>query len=417
MTTRRRRVRRAALLSLLGGLLALAAAAAPSVRPARASRSGTAWLDEINRYRVASGLKPVSEQPAWTAGIAAHLTYLARTPADLMTGRYVSAHAENPASPYYTQAGAHEAASSDLVEGAGSDLGAIDLWLAAPFHAIGILRPSLRQVAFARDSKTGDAGLDIADGVRASSQRTRPVLFPGPGMSTDLTAFRGESPTPLETCHWTSAGLPLIALFPRAPSASVAATLTGPAGPVATCLVTARNFVTTDAVYGPTGRAILADEHAVLVIPKETLASGRYTATITGTGEGDVTWSFAVRAPTVAAPRVAASPSTRSAARSVLRLISLGKPVVHGHVATMTLRVRGALVGRRARVTLAAKVGGGGQRSGIRHYRLTLRRSQTLRVPCPSGGWTVTVRLTVPAFHAGTRRYRATAAFYVGRYG
>lgn len=411
MTTRRRRVRRAALLSLLGGLLALAgAAAAPSVRPARAARSGTAWLDEINRYRVASGLEPVREQPSWTAGIVAHLTYLARTPAELKTSRYVSMHTENPASPYYTQDGAHEAAASNLAEGAGSDRGAIDRWLTAPFHAIGILRPGLRQVAFARDPATGYAGLDVVDGVRAAPPRTGPVVFPGRGMTTDLTAFGGELPTPLETCRWTRAGLPLIALLPRAPGPSTQATLTGPAGPVTTCVVTARNFVTTDAVYGPTGEAILADEHAVLVIPKTTLTNGRYTASVTGTGQGDVTWSFSVHAPTVAAP----TPSTRSAARSALHLISLGKPVHHGHLATMTLRVRGALVGRRARVTLTAS-SRGWPRSRTRHARLALRRSQTLHVPYRSGGWTVTVRVTVPAFRAGTTRYRATA--FVGRYG
>src|ERR1700761_2019514 len=49
-----------------------------------ATMSGTAgdpaWLVEINRYRVASGLAPVADQPQWDTGILDHLTYVAKTP-------------------------------------------------------------------------------------------------------------------------------------------------------------------------------------------------------------------------------------------------------------------------------------------------------------------------------------------------
>jgi hypothetical protein len=172
----------------------------------RATAVETTWLGEVNKYRTASGVPAVSEQPAWEPGIQAHLRYLALTPASLMSGAYASAHSENPQSQYYTPDGAAAGQSSNLDYG-GTDVGAIDYWLTAPFHAIGILRPSLRQVAFARDAGTGRAGLDVIRGLASFAPPAAPVLFPGPGMTTGLSAFGGgESPSPLETCGWKDDG-------------------------------------------------------------------------------------------------------------------------------------------------------------------------------------------------------------------
>ena len=106
---------------------------------------------------------------------------MADTPASYYTGAYQSLHTENPASPYYTAAGAQEGSRSDLYEGyiGASNVQVIDGWLAAPFHATGILRPNLQQVAFAYDPSTGDAGLDIIGGLSGSSAHSSPVLFRG----------------------------------------------------------------------------------------------------------------------------------------------------------------------------------------------------------------------------------------------
>ena len=164
-----------------------------------------AWLTEINMYRAATGLAPVSDEPAWDVGIEHHLTYLEKTPHSYFTGQYQSAHTENPASPYYTSDGATEAGYSDLDEGeAHSALEAVDIWLAAPFHAVGMLRAQLTQVALADDPATRYAGLDVIQGLDyALPAATTPILFPGPGVTTDLVSFGGESPDPLETCGWS----------------------------------------------------------------------------------------------------------------------------------------------------------------------------------------------------------------------
>lgn len=76
--------------------------------PGAASATVPSWLAAVNAWWTASGRAPVTENAVWSSGIGVHLTYLARTPASDFTGAYASLHTENPASPYYTAAGAVE---------------------------------------------------------------------------------------------------------------------------------------------------------------------------------------------------------------------------------------------------------------------------------------------------------------------
>jgi hypothetical protein len=273
------------------------------------TRDQSDWLGAINRYRSAASLPPVTDNSSWDAGIAAHLTYLEKTPSSYLTGAYQSAHTENLASPYYTVEGATEGASSDLYLGVTnwSPVQLIDGWLSSPFHAIGMLRATLGQVAFV--SQGGDAGLDVLSGRGENPTASSPILFPGPGMTTDLTEFSGtEVPTPLTTCGWTGSppvGLPLIALLTQAPSAGLTAQLVSSDGTTETsqngelCIVDENDYVTSDPVYGPTGAEILAGDNAVFLIPKLPLVTGSYTATISQTGTPDIAWSFNVFEPVI----------------------------------------------------------------------------------------------------------------------
>lgn len=276
--------------------------ASADAHPEPAALVATTWLDRLNEVRTASGVAAVTENPAWTQGITQHLTYLVNTPPGYLTGQYANAHTENPASPYYTTEGALEGGRSDLASGTTSDLAAADGWLTAPFHAIGILRPALTQVAYARLA-TGEAGLDVLGGLGGPAA-TWPVLFPGPGSTTSLNRYGGsESPDPTETCRiakpgTTWVGLPLIALLPSAPDASIVARLTRPDGTTVAsdgnglCLVDEHHYQSTDTTYGPTGQSILAADHAVLVIPRVVLVAGTYAVSISQPARPDISWSF-----------------------------------------------------------------------------------------------------------------------------
>lgn len=268
-----------------------------------APASSPSWLSEINRYRLASGLCPVTDNPAWDAGLLAHFVYLEETPASYMTGQYASAHTENPASPYYTAAGAAEGGSSDLIlGGASSPLEAIDRWLDIPFHAIGMLRLNLTQVAAAVDSH-GYAGLDVIHGLTGNAQQTGPILFPGPGMTTNLVTYSGEVPDPRETCGWENdspVGLPLIMLLTKPPASGLTASLAGPTGTESTvagtfCVVDKETYYSSNPIYGPTGAGILQADKAVILIPRQPLTNGGYSVTVQQPGQADVHWSFTVQ--------------------------------------------------------------------------------------------------------------------------
>jgi hypothetical protein len=267
-----------------------------------------AWLEEINRYRTGAGLDPVSDQPGWDAGIVSHLNYVAKTPKAQIAGPYASLHTENPASSFFTPDGSTEAGRSDLFFGA-TDLtpvGFIDGWFSAPFHAIGMLRARLTQVAFA-DQGGDAAGLDVIGGLNEDSPpQTAPILFPGNGMTTNITSYTGgESPNPLESCGWTDDGsgygVPLIALLPSAPRPGLTAQVVAADGTVLStangqlCAVDELTYHSSDQVYGQTGEQILHDDHAVLLIARPRYQAGGYTATISQPGRSAITWSFTVR--------------------------------------------------------------------------------------------------------------------------
>jgi hypothetical protein len=276
-------------------------------------------LDEINRYRLAAGLSAVADNTTWDAGIADHLAYLADTPSALLTGPYQSAHTENPASPFYTPSGAAEAARSDLLQGGAGDSAVqfVDGWLAAPFHAVGMLRPALQEVAFSA-SPSGDAGLDVIGGLTGSPDTSGPTVFPGPGMVTNLTSYAvGEDPDPLQTCGWQDqddVGLPLIALLTAPPLDDLSATLTGPgvnesSGAGTLCVVDQNTFVSSDAVYGPAGRTVLTDSHAVFLIPRQPLVTGTYSVVISQPMAPTISWGFGVDPVTTPVVGMAAAPS------------------------------------------------------------------------------------------------------------
>jgi hypothetical protein len=387
----------------------LALAVAP---PSSSAVSRSDWLGRINEIRTASQLPPVVEERAWSAGILAHLNYLWNTPSDLTEG--VSLHSENPASPYYTPEGAKEGESSDLGDGK-TNVEAIDNWLAAPFHAIGMLRPGLEKVAFARVPSTGNAGLDVISGINYEIP-PKLVLFPGPDSTIDLAHYIGESPPPIETClaehpgaDYDSAGLPLIALLTESPAPDLSATLTLPDGTQVSsdgndlCVVTASTFVTRDTIYGPTGSSILSFDNAVFLVPRLPLVSGRYSVTISQPGKPDIAWSFnSEPKPEFSYPQL-----LLNVHGSKLR-IKADKRLV-GHVAAVAIQrnwVPCGLILHDPRCTWV-------RRGPILHRRLRLAKVSRMRFRRPGRWERVAIHVRVKGFEAEELHYPPTSASIV----
>ena len=170
--------------------------------------------------------------------------------------------------------------------------------MTAPFHAIGILRPSLQRTAFGLLGSA--AGLDVIRGLASVPAPTAPIMFPGNGSITGLRSFGGEFPNPLDSCPgYTSGGLPMVVLLPvDPPTTGVRASMVLPDGTTLgaadLCVVDEDTYVSADPIYGPTGRSILDSSNAVLIIPRRPLTAGRHAVVLTVPGQADVSWLFQV---------------------------------------------------------------------------------------------------------------------------
>ena len=275
-------------LAVVGAALAVTT---PATTVTAVAPSAADWLGIVNVYRNQSGLAPVADNSAWSSGSRNHSCWM------LLNG---IAHDEAPGTAGYTVDG--DAAGNSGNVAVSSNPSAtprshIDLWMTGPFHAIGILRASLAQVAFGTCASPPNpsntqwmsaATLDVARGNNwAAPKPASPVVFPGNGATTSLTRFVAESPDPRTFCGWGSqtVGLPLIAMMPSNVTAATA-TLVGPSGPVPTCVLTKSNT-------NGTASAILGGDNAVVVVPASPLTTGTYTVSVVSTG-GTANWSFNV---------------------------------------------------------------------------------------------------------------------------
>ncbi len=272
-----------------------------------AAPSSGDWLGIVNVYRNQSGLAPAADNPAWSGGSWNHSCWM------LLNG---IAHDETPGTAGYTTDGDAAGNAGNVAVSSNSSATArshIDLWMSGPFHAIGILRPSLQQVAYGMCASPPNpsntqwksaATLDVARGNNWSAPKpASPVVFPGNGATTSLTRFIAESPDPRTFCGWggQSVGLPLIAMMPSNVTAATA-TLVGPAGPVQTCVLNKSNT-------NGAASAILGGDNAVVVVPASPLITGTYTVSVVSNG-GTANWSFNVdpNAALVSAPAAPPAP-------------------------------------------------------------------------------------------------------------
>ena len=181
--------------ALAAGLLGSASAA-----PVSADVAGTDWLSTVNTYRAMSGLGPVSENTTWSSEALAHSCYM------LQNG---ISHDEIPGRPGYTSGGDIAGNSGNVAVSSSISATArnhVDLWMTGPFHAIGVLRYSLRTSGFGLCAQENTptpwrsgGTLDVIRGIDSSAVRpSTPILFPGDGATVPLHSFITEFPNPLD---------------------------------------------------------------------------------------------------------------------------------------------------------------------------------------------------------------------------
>ena len=277
------------------GFVCLGVLAAPhSAVPARIASVPAAsgpWLTRLNSWRTNVGDIPLTENATWSTGDTDHSVYMVKN--DLVT------HYETPGTPYYTTDGDTAARNGNIYVSsstATTDAQAIDWWMAAPFHELGMMDPRMQSTGFGsyREVKSGwdmGATLDTLRGNAFSpGSYTNPVFFPGNGTTEPLTTYGGnEFPDPLQACPGYSAptGLPLTIQVGGniATTAGSVHSFTGNGVPLAHCVIDSNS---------PSVGSNLTYRGAVVVIPQQPLQTGvKYAVSLTVNGV-PYSWSFSV---------------------------------------------------------------------------------------------------------------------------
>jgi hypothetical protein len=280
--------------TLLAGLLLATLAVLPTSTTARAHIVATSvasggWLDRFNAWRSSTGLSKLTENSLWSQGDYNHAGYMVKN--DLVT------HYETPGVPYYTIAGDTAARNSNIEVNSTtsvSDVQAIDWWMGAPFHAMNMMDPRLKQTGFGayRQAKPGWQVGFALDTIRGNSFTggTYPVYWPGNGVTEPLTNYSGnEFPDPLQACPGYSgpAGLPVfieVGGNVRTVAGS-AHSFTGNGVALQHCVIDSTNSAV---------GSYLVTRGGVIVVPKQPLQNGvKYVVALT-VNRVSYTWSFKV---------------------------------------------------------------------------------------------------------------------------
>lgn len=250
------------------------------------------WLDRLNTWRASTGLPALTENTTWSQGDYNHAVYMVKN--NLVT------HYETVGTPYYTPEGDTAARNSNIQVSSTTgttDSDAIDWWMGAPFHAMGMMDPRLTTTGFGsyRDSTTSPwqegGALDVLRG-NPFTGGTYPVFFPGNGTTEPLTQYSGnEFPDPLQACagYTTPVGLPIFIEVGGnvATTASPVHSLTGNGVALAHCII--------DSTVPSVG-SNLTSRGGVIIIPRQPLQAGvKYVVALTVNGV-PYTWSFTVGA-------------------------------------------------------------------------------------------------------------------------
>jgi hypothetical protein len=243
------------------------------------------WLSVVNFYRETAGVARLTNVPSWTPGEVAHARYMA--------GNRAIGHAETRGRPYYSAAGDTAARNSNVVLSYGNpttDRWQVESWMIAPFHAAGMVDPTLARTAFGKATVGGwtGAALDVLRGDTSYGPPSSAVVWPGNGAQVPLTLYDGtEHPDPLSFCpgYRAPTGLPILALLPAGVRAT-SSTLARNGKAVGHCRFDSRSAGDASA------RADLASRNALVILPRVPLDEYvPYTVTVATTA-GTMTWTF-----------------------------------------------------------------------------------------------------------------------------
>lgn len=263
------------------------------------------WLAYLNQFREQAGLSPLQEDLTLTSGTEWHSSYMVVLNEPI-------AHSEDPASALYADNGDTAAQHGNIFStdaNQGTRDWAINFWISAPFHAVPIFDPQLTAVGYGEFAQTnnllaegGEVGmaavLDVLSGLQNEpADVAYPIMFPKDGGQTWVVRFTMyEWPESLASCpgYQLPTGPPIILQIGNGDLTTRATSYTLWQGDEAipSCAFDESSFHHPDPFQQQTGRTILGERDAIVLMPRSPLQVGQhYTVLIEANGQA-YTWSF-----------------------------------------------------------------------------------------------------------------------------
>lgn len=264
------------------------------------------WLAYVNQFRAIANLSPVTENPDFSQGAINHARFM-------VVNDQCCAHSENPANPLFSANGHVAAVNGNIFSSTwtGSEMEhAMNFWISAPFHLLGILDPALSEVGYGEF--TQDVGvfhysavLDVRsneiDSVPVSDD-IFPVYFPADGSETFVVRRSlPEWPDPLATpscANFTApTGPPLILMVGEGDQTPVVTSyqVYENGREIEACVFTELTYQNPDPYAQQTGRVILDTRDAIVITPRLPLNGGAtYRVELTVNNE-EYGWEFTTR--------------------------------------------------------------------------------------------------------------------------
>lgn len=270
-------------------------------QPAVETVPAAAWLTYLNRLRTMGGVPTLQESPMLSQGARDHSRYMVVNDKPI-------AHNQTPGDPLFTIAGQTAGHNGNIFATTQSEadyIWGMNFWATSPFHLVPLMEPRLETVGYGNYvQETGTfhmaAVLDVRtelDSAKSTADLTYPMMYPGDGESTWLVRHSlYEWPDPLKSCAGYSrpTGAPILlqlgdgSLTPNVTGYA----LTRDGQPLEACLFDETSYTNPNAFEQQTGRTILGERDAVILLPRQPLTINQtYTVQIFANGE-TYTWSF-----------------------------------------------------------------------------------------------------------------------------